>query len=109
MAMDFIRIRGARTHNLKNLDLDIRIILGDAADDDPNVTTDNFLDDIVAGARVATSNALDSKTFTSATFDAADEVVLVPGDAPDLPGLVLAKQLKVLHRADVASVPELNK
>ena len=23
MAMDFIRIRGARTHNLKNLDLDL--------------------------------------------------------------------------------------
>jgi hypothetical protein len=36
----------------------------------------------------------------------ADEVVLVPGDAPDLPGLVLAKQLKVLHRADVAVAPE---
>jgi hypothetical protein len=36
----------------------------------------------------------------------ADEVVLVPGDVPDLPGLVLAKQLKVLHRADVAVAPE---
>ncbi len=23
MAMDFIRIRGARTHNLKNIDLDL--------------------------------------------------------------------------------------
>jgi hypothetical protein len=36
----------------------------------------------------------------------ADEVVLVPADVPDLPGLVLAKQLKVLHRADVAVAPE---
>lgn len=36
----------------------------------------------------------------------ADEVVLVPADAPDLPGLVLAKQLKVLHRSDVAVAPE---
>lgn len=36
----------------------------------------------------------------------ADEVVLVPADAPDLPGLVLAKQLKVLHRTDVAVAPE---
>lgn len=36
----------------------------------------------------------------------ADEVVLVPADAPDLPGLALAKQLKVLHRADVAVAPE---
>jgi 2-phospho-L-lactate guanylyltransferase (CobY/MobA/RfbA family) len=36
----------------------------------------------------------------------ADEVVLVPADVPDLPGLALAKQLKVLHRADVAVAPE---
>lgn len=41
-----------------------------------------------------------------ACAEVADEVVLVPGDAPDLPGLVLAKQLKVLHRADVAVAPE---
>lgn len=38
--------------------------------------------------------------------EVADEVVLVPADVPDLPGLVLAKQLKVLHRADVAVAPE---
>ena len=42
----------------------------------------------------------------SACADLADEVVLVPADVPDLPGLVLAKQLKVLHRADVAVAPE---
>ncbi|MGI3781095.1 MAG: hypothetical protein ACRYG2_09980 [Janthinobacterium lividum] len=41
-----------------------------------------------------------------ACTELADEVVLVPADAPDLPGLVLAKQLKVLHRADVAVAPE---
>ena len=36
----------------------------------------------------------------------ADEVVLLPADVPDLPGLVVAKQLKVLHRTDVAVAPE---
>ena len=36
----------------------------------------------------------------------ADELVLVPADAPDLPGLVLAKLFKVLHRTDVAVAPE---
>ena len=41
-----------------------------------------------------------------ACAEVADEVVLVPADVPDLPGLVLAKQLKVLHRADVAVAPE---
>lgn len=36
----------------------------------------------------------------------ADELVVVPGDAPDLPGLVLAKVFKVLHRSDVVLAPE---
>lgn len=47
-------------------------------------------------------------TLLQACAEVADEVVLVPADVPDLPGLVLAKQLKVLHRADVAVAPERN-
>jgi hypothetical protein len=35
-----------------------------------------------------------------------DELVLVPADLPDLPGLVLAKMYKVLHRVDVTISPE---
>ncbi len=34
-----------------------------------------------------------------------DQLLLVAGDAPDLPGLVLAKVLKPLHRIDVAVAP----
>jgi hypothetical protein len=37
---------------------------------------------------------------------AADELVVVPADVPDLPGLVLAKLFKVLHRTDIAIAPE---
>ena len=48
----------------------------------------------------------DLATLLEACAAVADEVVLVPADVPDLPGLVLAKQLKVLHRADVAVAPE---
>ncbi|SEQ68352.1 glycosyltransferase family protein [Microlunatus flavus] len=48
----------------------------------------------------------DLPALLRACADVADEVVLVPADVPDLPGLVLAKQLKVLHRADVAVAPE---
>ncbi len=48
----------------------------------------------------------DLGTLLSDCAALADEVVLVPADAPDLPGLVLAKQLKVLHRTDVAVAPE---
>ena len=36
----------------------------------------------------------------------ADELVVVPADLPDLPGLVLAKLFKVLHRTDIAIAPE---
>jgi hypothetical protein len=36
----------------------------------------------------------------------ADELVVVPADMPDLPGLVLAKLFKVLHRSDIAIAPE---
>jgi hypothetical protein len=35
-----------------------------------------------------------------------DELVLVPGDVPDLPGIVLAKVFKVLHRTDIVLAPE---
>jgi hypothetical protein len=36
----------------------------------------------------------------------ADELVVVPADIPDLPGLVLAKLFKVLHRSDIGIAPE---
>jgi len=36
----------------------------------------------------------------------ADELVVLPADLPDLPGLVLAKLFKVLHRTDIAIAPE---
>lgn len=36
----------------------------------------------------------------------ADELVLVPADAPDLPGLVLAKVFQGLARSDVVVAPE---
>jgi hypothetical protein len=36
----------------------------------------------------------------------AHELVVVPADVPDLPGLVLAKLFKVLHRTDIAIAPE---
>jgi hypothetical protein len=38
--------------------------------------------------------------------DVADELVVLPADLPDLPGLVLAKLFKVLHRTDIGIAPE---
>jgi hypothetical protein len=35
-----------------------------------------------------------------------DELVVLTADAPDLPGLVLAKIFRVLHRVDMAVAPE---
>lgn len=51
---------------------DIRQILGDAADDTPNLSTDDFLDDISAPSRVAVSGSLASKTKAAGVADAAD-------------------------------------
>lgn len=59
---------------------DIRIALIDLADYTYNAAHDN-LDDVPAGARVATSGALTSKTVTNGTFDAADVTLTsVTGD-----------------------------
>lgn len=57
-----------------DVDLDdaIKLILVDHGVDTPNPTTDDFLDDILAGARIATSGAFTGKTFTAGVFDAND-------------------------------------
>ena len=38
----------------------------------------------------------------------ADELVVLTADAPDLPGLVLAKIFRVLHRVDLVVAPQRN-
>lgn len=67
-----------------NVDLltgNVKILFVDSADYTVNLTTDQFLDDIAAGARVATSGNLASKTLTTVAFDAADITVAgVSGD-----------------------------
>jgi hypothetical protein len=57
-----------------DVDLDdaIKLVLVDHSVDTPNPTTDSFLSDILAGARVATSGAFTGKTFTAGVFDAND-------------------------------------
>jgi hypothetical protein len=50
----------------------IKIVFVDHGTDTPNVSTDQYLSDIGAGARVATSGNLASKTVTNGTIDAAD-------------------------------------
>ncbi|MFD9306119.1 hypothetical protein ACFWCB_26280 [Streptomyces sp. NPDC060048] len=50
---------------------DIRAVLIDTADYTYSAAHD-FLDDVAAGARVAVSPALASKTITAGVFDAAD-------------------------------------
>lgn len=52
---------------------DIRIILIDAADYVKSIDVDDNLDDIAGAARVATSDALATKTVTLGVADAADK------------------------------------
>lgn len=51
---------------------DVKIIFIDEDDYTVDLSTDEFLSDIPAGARVAISPSLTSKTFTALAFDAAD-------------------------------------
>jgi hypothetical protein len=51
---------------------DIKVVLVDTNDYTVNLTTHEFLSDIAAGARVATSANLGSKTVTNGVADAAD-------------------------------------
>lgn len=59
----------------------IKLVCVDHADDTPNVSTDDFLDDLSAPSRVATSGNFANKTKTSGVAD-ADDVTLtsVTGD-----------------------------
>lgn len=59
----------------------IKLVCVDHADDTPSVSADDFLDDILAAARVATSAGLANKTTTNGVAD-ADDVTLssVTGD-----------------------------
>jgi hypothetical protein len=50
----------------------IKIVLVDEGTDTPVPATDEFLSDITAGARIATSGNLGTKTSTGGTADAAD-------------------------------------
>lgn len=53
----------------------IKAVLVDHGTDTPVPATDSFLSDIIAGARVATSGNLTSKTTTGGTADAADVTI----------------------------------
>jgi hypothetical protein len=53
-------------------DSDHRLILHDDADDTVNLATDDFLNDVAAGARVATSGAIGSPTHAAGVADGAD-------------------------------------
>lgn len=44
--------------------------------------------------------------LTGAGEDGVDELVLVAGDAPDLPALVVAKMFRALRRAEVCLAPD---
>jgi hypothetical protein len=51
---------------------DIKVVLVDHGVDTPVPATDQYLSDIAAGARIATSGNLASKTVTDGVADAAD-------------------------------------
>lgn len=87
--------------NTCDIDDAIKVMGVDHADDTPVPATDDFLDDILAGARVFTSGALAGKTTTAGVLDANDLTVsTVTGDPfeslvifNDTPGTEATKDL----------------
>jgi hypothetical protein len=58
------------------------------------------------GARVLPGEADLTALSAGAAADGYQQVVFLPADAPDLPGLVVAKMFKALQRAAVCVAPE---
>lgn len=73
---------------------DIKVVLVDEGTDTPVPATDQFLSDIAAGARVATSANLSGKSVTGGVFDAADPTVSAVTGA-SVESLVLFKDTTV--------------
>lgn len=57
------------------LTVNVKLVFVDHGVDTPVPATDDFLDDIGAGARIATSGNFATKTSTNGVFDADDVVV----------------------------------
>jgi len=69
------------TPDIDYIDDNIVLVFVDHADDTPVAATDDFLDDILSAARVATSGNFASKTGTAGVADAADiTLTTVTGD-----------------------------
>lgn len=72
----------------------IVLVLVDHGIDTPAPATDDFLDDILAGARIATSAAFTAKTVTSGVADAAD-VTLTAVSGASVESIVIYKSTGV--------------
>lgn len=64
------------------------------------------VEELVWPGAVRVSDAHSCRSVAVELTDRADELVLVPGDVPDLPGLVVAKVFKALQRASICIAPE---
>jgi hypothetical protein len=66
----------------------IKLVLVDHGVDTPVPATDDFLDDILAGARIATSAAFTTKTTTAGVAD-ADDVTLTAVSGASVESIVI--------------------
>jgi hypothetical protein len=76
----------------------IKVILVDINGGSPytvNLTTDQFLSDVAAGARISTSANLGSKTSTAGVADAADAVFTAPAAGTACEAVVIYKDTGV--------------
>ena len=78
----------------------IKLLLVDEGTDLPSVSADDFLDDITAGARIATSAAFAGKTTTAGVADAND-VTLTAVSGASVESIVIFKDSGVEATSDL--------
>lgn len=74
---------------------DIKCVLIDGASYTPNFSTDQFLSDIPAPARIATSGNLTGKTIALGVADADDITIAVAAAQPSIEAVVIYKDTGV--------------
>ena len=94
--------------DLEQVRAGIAFRVGDGAQDDPVAIAELLWpDDLAVPARRAGIRAVADAVAQPTVGAGFSELLMVPADVPDLPGLVLAKVAKALHRADVCTAPEV--
>lgn len=94
------RLTNVSGFDLSAVGVNIKLVLVDHGTDTPLPASDDFLDDIAAGARIATSGNFATKTVTARVFD-ADDVTLTAVSGASVESIVIYRDTGVATTSDL--------